>query len=200
MNVASQPARAVASFCRLQNFDHELKMVDMRKGAHRKEPYMSVNPTKQIPALQELDPVTNKVVFQMGESHAILRYLADSRKVADHWYPADLKKRAAVDMYLDQHHSYLRQGVGGFIFKKLFSPGMTGRVFQDHELDFHRIMLKRSLRLIEGRLSKTPFLCGDEMTIADLSAACELDQVHFVDLKLDKWPNTKLWLHKMIDE
>ena len=77
---------------------------------------------------------------------------------------------------------------------------MTGRVFEDKELDFHRIMLKRSLRMIEATLRKTPFLCGNEMSIADLSAACELDQVHFIDLKLDKWPNTKLWLHKMVDE
>ena len=96
----------------------------------------------------------------MGESHAIMRYLAESRGCADHWYPSDLRQRAAVDMYLDQHHSYLRQGVGGMVFKKLFSEGITGRVYKDKELDFHRIMLKRSLRLIETRLAKTPFLCG----------------------------------------
>ena len=136
----------------------------------------------------------------MGESHAILRYLADSRGVPEHWYPRDIKKRAAVDMYLDQHHSYLRQGVGGYIFKKLFSPGMTGRVYKDHELDFHRIMLKRSLRLVEARLSKTSYLCGNEMTIADLSAACELDQTRFIGYDLSPYPKTQAWLFKMIDE
>ena len=124
--------------------------------------------------MQEIDERTGEV-FTMSESHAIMRYLADSRGLPDHWYPKDLKKRALVDMYLDQHHSYLRQGVGSYIFKKLFSPTMGGRVYKDNELDFHRIMLKRSLRLIEGRLDKTRYLCSNEMSIADLSAACELD-------------------------
>mmetsp|Transcript_1035 Transcript_1035/g.1405 ORF Transcript_1035/g.1405 Transcript_1035/m.1405 type:complete len:93 (+) Transcript_1035:358-636(+) len=91
-------------------------------------------------------------------------------------------------------------GVGGFIFKRLFSAGQTGRSFADKELDFHRIMFKRSLRMLEERLTKTEFLCGDQMTIADISAACELDQIHFIGWSLDKWPKTKAWLAKMVDQ
>ena len=52
---------------------------------------------------------------------------------------------------------------------------MTGRSFEDKELDFHRIMFKRSLRILEERLSKHTFRCGNEMTLADITAACELD-------------------------
>ena len=128
-----------------------------------------------------------------------MRYLHESRNCADHWYPKDLKKRAKIDMYLDQHHTYLRLGVGGFIFKRLFSPGQTGRAFEDKELDFNRIMFKRSLRILEERLTQNTYLCGDEMTIADITAACELDQIAFVGWSLDKWPKTKAWLHKMVD-
>ena len=91
-------------------------------------------------------------------------------------------------------------GVGGLVFKKLFSKGITGREYKESELEFNKIMLKRSLRLIETRLTKTPYLCGDEMTIADLSAACELDQTRFIDLDLTPYPKVKAWLYKMIDE
>jgi len=129
-----------------------------------------------------------------------MRYLADSRGLADHWYPKNLRKRALVDMYLDQHHTYLRMGVGSYVFRKLFSAGMTGRVYKDSELDFNKIMLKRTLRLIEGRLTKTRYLCSNEVSIADLSAACELDQSKFLDISLDLYPKTKAWLHHMIDE
>jgi len=38
------------------------------------------------------------------------------------------------------------------------------------------------------------------MTIADISAAHELDQARFIALDLSKWPKVKQWLHKMIDE
>ena len=95
----------------------------------------------------------------------------------------------------------MRQGVGGFVFKKLFSEGITGRKYEEKELTFHKIMLKRSLRLLEARLMKTPFLCGEEASIADISAACELDQAKFIDLQLEgTYPKIQAWLHKMIDE
>ena len=149
--------------------------------------------------MQEVDKATGEV-FTMGESHAILRYLADSRSCPDHWYPRDLRKRAEVDMYLDQHHTYLRMGVGGLIFKSIFSPQMFGKSYTDRELEFHRIMLKRSLRLLEGRLTANTYLCGSEMTLADLTAACELDQTRFIDLSLDAYPKVKQWLYHMIDE
>ena len=53
---------------------------------------------------------------------------------------------------------------------------------------------------MENRLTETRYLCGDEKTIADLSAACELDQTRYIDLKLDAYPKIKAWLHHMIDE
>ena len=136
----------------------------------------------------------------MGESHAIMRYLAMSRQVADHWYPKDLRKRAKVDEYLDMHHTYLRQGSGAYIFKKLFAPVVINKTYKEEELDFHKIMLGRSLKNLENRLSENPYLCGAEISIADLSAAHELDQTRFLELDLAKWPKTKEWLHKIIDE
>ena len=60
--------------------------------------------------------------WNLSESHAILRYLALTRNVADHWYPKDIIKRSEVDQYLDWHQNFLRQGSGFLIFKKLFMP------------------------------------------------------------------------------
>ena len=101
VNIASQPSRAIVAFCRLNNLDHEVKIVDMRRNQHRKEPFTLLNPAEQVPAMQEVDPETGETVFALSESHSIMRYLQDSRGCADHWYPRDLKKRALVDMYLD---------------------------------------------------------------------------------------------------
>ena len=61
-------------------------------------------------------------------------------------------------------------------------------------------LLGRALTLLESRLIKHRYLCGNEIRIADLSAACELDSSRFIDLNLDLWPKTKAWLHLMIDE
>lgn len=40
-------------------------------------------------------------------SHAMLKYLFNTRKVAPHWYPRDAKTRAEVDKVLDWHHTYV---------------------------------------------------------------------------------------------
>ena len=56
------------------------------------------------------------------------------------------------------------------------------------------------MKLIEDRLSKTKFLCSDQISIADLSAACELEQMRFIGIDLSKWPKTEDWLYRVIDE
>ena len=86
------------------------------------------------------------------------------------------------------------------MFKKLFGPTITKKVYEEEDLDQNRMLLKKALKNLELRLSKHRFLCGDEMTIADLSACHELDNTRFMDLQLDEWPKTKDWLHRMIDE
>ena len=50
------------------------------------------------------------------------------------------------------------------------------------------------------RLTTHTYLSGNEMSIADIAAAHELDQTRFVALDLSKWPKTKAWLYHMIDE
>ena len=62
----------------------------------------------------------------LAESHAIMKYLATTRGVPDHWYPAEPKLRARVDQYLDWHHNFLRVGAARSVFLKLFQPMLTG--------------------------------------------------------------------------
>ena len=85
----------------------------------RKE-YSKISPMGKIPAMQEINETTGEI-FNLVESHTIMRYLADSREVEDHWYTRDNpQKRALVDMYLDQHHSMLRYGMFSEIQALLF--------------------------------------------------------------------------------
>jgi len=49
-----------------------------------------------VPAIEEIDTKTGES-WRLFESHAILRYLAETRKVPEHWYPKDPVKRAKVD-------------------------------------------------------------------------------------------------------
>ena len=113
-------------------------------------------------------------VFNLVESHTILRYLAATRGTPDHWYPLDPVKRAKVDMYLDQHHSFLRAGLT-YSVVGLINPRTTGEPFDSAAFKKSHSILRRALDDLESRLSRHAFLCSDEVSISDLSAACELD-------------------------
>ena len=53
------------------------------------------------------------------------------------------------------------------------------KTFTKEELDYYETYLKRSLNIMERWLGAHEFLCGNQKTIADISAAHELDQTRF---------------------
>ena len=54
-------------------------------------------------------------------------------------------------------------------------PMIYGTKPSEDEIAFHKTYLKRSLDLMERWLGDSgAYLCGKDMTIADLVAACEL--------------------------
>ena len=67
-------------------------------------------------------------------------------------------------------------------------------------LDFHASILKRSLKMMETWLTANKYLCGPEISIADISAAHEVDQTKFIAYDLTPYPKVKAWLHHVIDE
>jgi glutathione S-transferase len=137
----------------------------------------------------------------MYESHTILKYIQESRGLAEHWYPLDLRKRAKVDEYLDWHHNGLRFGAGGYIFRKYVSP-LTGKPAPQGAIQDSLMIFKRSLRIMERYwLKDTPYLNGAEPTLADISAACELAQtkaIKLFDSYPQEFPKAYTWLDRML--
>lgn len=59
-----------------------------------------------------------------------------------------------------------------------------GRTYTEIELKDHKRVLDKSLRLMESWLSESRYLCGDKLTIADISAVCEIAQKEFIFLDI----------------
>lgn len=88
------------------------------KGEHFEEAFGKINPLRKVPVIDDngyklterfdrIDYVFLKVfpsLIIMTSSVAILRYLARTRKIDDHWYSADVKLQAKVDEYLEWQH------------------------------------------------------------------------------------------------
>ncbi|KAI3453700.1 hypothetical protein Pfo_010363 [Paulownia fortunei] len=175
----SQPSRAVIIFCKLNGIDFEEVKIDLSRRQHLTPEFREINPMKQVPAI-----VDGR--FKLFESHAVLIYLAGVFPgVADHWYPADLFKRAKIHSVLDWHHSNLRHGAATYILNSTLGPALGLPLNPEAAAEGEKL-LTASLKKIESVWLKGNgrFLLGSfQPSIADLSLVCEIMQLEVVDEK-----------------
>src|SRR3972149_5883076 len=88
MHKVSTTSRPILLFIAENKIDVEQVVVDLMTGEHMKAPFTRLNPSKQVPVLEDGD-------FVLTESSSILKYLAD--KIGSPAYPQDPKKRARVN-------------------------------------------------------------------------------------------------------
>jgi glutathione S-transferase len=131
--------------------------------------------------------------FTLFESHAILKYLATTRKVADHWYPLNPMQRAKIDCYLDWHHSNLRRTAAPLVFNTVFAPSMGLKV--EFDIQNGKKLNEKNLTFINDFwLGETPFIAQDQISIADLSAYEEILSLTLIDYDFSKHKNVVKWL------
>ncbi|KAF8033013.1 hypothetical protein BT93_D1793 [Corymbia citriodora subsp. variegata] len=172
----SQPSRALIIFCKVNGIDFEEVKIDILKRQHLSPEFRDVNPMGKVPAI-----VDGR--FKLFESHAILIYLSCAFPgVADHWYPADLSRRAKIHSALDWHHSNLRQGAAAYVLNTTLAP-VVGLPLNPVAAAEAEKILSASLLKIESFWLKGngPFLLGGfQPSIADLSLVCELMQLELL--------------------
>ncbi|XP_024170880.1 glutathione S-transferase T1 [Rosa chinensis] len=173
----SQPARAILIFCKVNGIDFEEVNINLPKCQHLSPEFKKINPMGQVPAIADGS-------FNLFESHAILVYLACAFPgVADHWYPADLFRRATINSVLDWHHSNLRHGASTYVLNTLLAPFLGLQLNPQAAADAEKL-LSSSLSKIESIWLKRngKFLLGGfQPSIADLSLVCEIMQLELLD-------------------
>ncbi|XP_017292086.1 glutathione S-transferase theta-2 [Kryptolebias marmoratus] len=170
LDLLSQPCRAVYILLTCTKIPHRVHTVALRKGENKTPEFTRLNPMQKVPVM-----VDNG--FVLTESDAILKYLASTRDVPEHWYPRQPEQRARVDEYTAWHHTNTRLRAAKVFILEVLLPAQFGAPVD-------KTRLKRALSELEDTLDKLesmflrrqPFLCGDDVTVADLLAVCELMQ------------------------
>uniref|UniRef100_A0A3Q3IFM6 glutathione transferase n=1 Tax=Monopterus albus TaxID=43700 RepID=A0A3Q3IFM6_MONAL len=112
-----------------------------------------------------------------AESDAILKYLATRYNVPEHWYPRQPERRARVDEYTAWHHSNTRPHAAKVFMLEVLLPAQSGSQVDEGRLIRALSQLDDTLDKLETMfLRRQAFLCGDDITVADLLAICELMQ------------------------
>jgi len=171
-DLLSQPSRAVFMFLRSNKdiIPFTEVPVALRKGEHLMTEYSAINPLQTVPAIDHDG-------FRLPESVSIMRYLCREFPVANHWYPKESKNQAVVDAYMAWQHLNLRN-FGVLIFRnRILNPLATSQPPNEDEAKKYAQLLEDVLKVFEEVwLKDRPFVAGDELTVADLFAAAEMEQ------------------------
>ncbi|XP_055054385.2 glutathione S-transferase theta-2 [Misgurnus anguillicaudatus] len=170
LDLLSQPCRAVFIFLKNNKIPHTVDYVALRKGEQRSPDFTKLNPMQKVPVMDDNG-------FVLTESDAILKYLATTYNVPDHWYPREPVRRARVDEYTAWHHMNTRLHAAKVFIYEVLLPRMTGQPTDAGKFDKALAELDETLDKLENMfLKRQAFLCGDDISLADLLAVCELMQ------------------------
>ncbi|XP_063313122.1 glutathione S-transferase theta-3-like [Pelobates fuscus] len=193
LDLMSQPCRSVYIFARANNIAFQYEAVRLFKGEHITDEFKNVNAFRKVPALKDGE-------FTLSESTAIILYLARKFNTPDHWYPSDLQKRARVDEYLAWQHTNTRPHGSKIFWGKHMAKVLTGEELCPEKLNPLLVQFSNILTDLEKVfLQDTPFLVGDEISIADLVAIVELMQAVAAGLNFfDDRPKLDAWKQRVV--
>ena len=191
---ASQPCRAVQQFMLETDIPFEEEIVDLMAGVNEAQEFKDkYNPTGQVPILVDGD-------FVVWESSAIAFYLNEKFSLPGNWFGNTLEQRALIQQYLHWHSTTLRRGAGAFFYSH-FAEYIWGERDYSKEIEKGHFVLRESMAILQGWLEKTEYVCGDEISFADLQGFHEFVSHYsgnvIPEAQWDEFPRVKAWYHKL---
>ncbi|AQS47104.1 glutathione-dependent disulfide-bond oxidoreductase [Thioclava nitratireducens] len=141
-----------------EDAEYDAWLIDISKGDQFGSGFVEINPNSKIPALMDRSGPEPIRVFESG---AILTYLAEKFGA---FLPTEPAKRAECLSWLFWQMGsgpYLGGGFGHFY---AYAPTKM-----EYPINRFAMEVKRQLDVLDRRLAETPYLAGDEYTIADIA-------------------------------
>ncbi len=172
----------------LEEIGYEYKVIniDLNKGDQFKPEFKKISPLSKIPVI--IDQDNNKNIFESG---AILMYLGEQ---SGKFY--DTKDRLEINQWLMAQMGYIGLAQMGYVGPMLgqhhqfhhYNPGKS----QFGEERYFKIS-KRIYEELDGRLSQSRFLAGENYTIADIGTFPWIARHEWHDIGLKNFKNLTRW-------
>jgi glutathione S-transferase len=162
------------------------------KNETKEEWYLKINPAGKIPVVEDVD--SDGRVFTLAESGAILVYLAEKYDIENKFsYAPGTPEHYKEIEFLFFHASGLNPQQAGLNLTRALEPENGKNVER-----FTQGVLK-SYQLVEDQLSasKSGFLVGDHISLADLIAFPHANVLTKSGIDITKFPNIVEWLEKI---
>jgi glutathione S-transferase len=172
-----------------QVLDLEIERIDagMAHGIVHTPDYLALNPNGQVPMLQDGD-------FALWESNVIVRYLC--KRASSPLYPADLQQQFDAERWMDWQQTTLNRASGPAFVQWI----RTAAEQRDPQLIGASVSATEPLfDLLDQRLSRHDFLCGDTPSMADIPIACEVHRWWGLPQPRPAWPHLERWYARWLD-
>lgn len=124
-----------------------------------------------------------------------------NESLADHWYPKDLRARALVDEYFEWQHNNTRMACAMYFQSKWLIPLMSGKPASESKVAMFQGHMEKTLDILEStwlESSDKAFLTTNEISFADILAACEIEQPRVADYNpFEGRPRLSAWYQKV---
>jgi glutathione S-transferase len=159
---------------------HELVFVDTRNKAHKKQPFLSLNPRGEVPVLED-DGVV------LWDSAAILVYLA-RKHGGEQWLPDAPGPMAQVMQWVALAGNEIQFGL------QYARRGVLQDRWTAGTLEQGQAMARVALNALELRLADHAWLALDRPTIADIACFPYVETAPEARVPLDPYPAIQAWL------
>jgi len=168
----------------LLNIKLEWMHVDILAGETQRNEFLALNPNGKIPTL-ELDDGRC-----LSESNAILNFLAAESELlpGDNFVRSKILQWQFFEQY--SHEPYI--AVARFIAKYLGLPDERKEEYEAKQEGGHK-----ALKVMEEQLNKTPYLTGNDLTIADISLYGYTHVAHEGGFDLGIYPGIEKWIKRI---
>ncbi|GKW50852.1 glutathione-dependent disulfide-bond oxidoreductase [Halomonas sp. NCCP-2165] len=141
-----------------QDAEYDAWLIRIGEGDQFGSGFVEINPNSKIPALVDHGPAEPIRVFESG---AILLYLAER---FGEFLPGGLAQRTETLNWLFWQMGSAPFLGGGFGHFYAYAPEKI-----EYAIDRYAMEAKRQLDVLDRRLAETPYLAGDDYTIADIA-------------------------------
>jgi glutathione S-transferase len=179
-------------FAAEHGLDLEIVPIDVLHNGTHDPNYAAVNPNCIIPFLVDDD-------FSLGESAAILKYLAEKLDTPD--YPRDLRGRTKVNEALDWFNSNVsRDFAHGVVYPRVLPPHHLPEAASLPGIIRHgERACQRWLGVLDRAMlaDSRPFVCGNGITLADYLGASLISLGWLIDFDFSPYPRITAWLERL---
>jgi len=169
----------------LLKIPHNTRIVSIFEGESHTDAFLALNPAGAVPVLELEDGSA------IAESNAILTYLAEGTPLL----PADRYQRAKIMQWLFFEQYNVEPVIGSLRFWTL-----TGRLERNRAVVAgKREAGARTLAALNRSLAGTPFLTGNDLTIADIAVYAYSHRAGDCGFTLADHPAFLAWTHRVRD-